>query len=47
MTQTFLAKETAYAVLTEVFNKFEERYLNTTNLPYPDMWREDSQLIMD
>lgn len=47
MTQTFLAKETAYAVLTEVFNKFEERYLNTTNLPYPDMWREDSQLIMN
>ena len=47
MTQTFLAKETAYAVLTEVFNKFEERYLNTTNLPYPDMWREYSQLIMN
>jgi len=45
MTQKTFTNETAYAVLTEVFNKLTERYLNTTDLPNPDVWGEDSHLI--
>ena len=44
MEKTF-TNETAYAVLTEVFNKLTERYLNTTDLPNPDVWGEEAQLI--
>lgn len=44
MEKTF-TNETAYAVLTEVFNKLTERYLNTTELPDPDVWGEDSKLF--
>ena len=44
MEKTF-TNETAYAVLTEVFNKLTERYLNTTELPDPDVWGEDSELF--
>lgn len=44
MEKTF-TNETAYAVLTEVFNKLTERYLDTTDLPNPDVWGEEAQLI--
>lgn len=44
MEKTF-TNETAYAVLTEVFNKLTERYLGTTDLPNPDVWGEEAQLI--
>lgn len=40
-----LTNEAAYAVLTEVFNELKERYLDTTDLPNPDVWGEDAQLI--
>lgn len=45
MTQKTFTNETAYAVLSEVFNKLTERYLNTTDLPDPDVWGEESHLI--
>ena len=45
MTQKTFTNETAYAVLTEVFNKLTERYLDTTDLPNPDVWGEEAQLI--
>lgn len=32
-------------LLTEVFNKLTEKYLNTTDLPNPDVWREESELV--
>ena len=44
MEKTFTNK-TAYVVLTEVFNKLTERYLDTTDLPNPDVWGEEAQLI--
>lgn len=46
MEKTFTNK-TAYVVLTEVFNKLTERYLDTTDLPNPDVWGEESYLIRD
>ena len=46
MEKTFTNK-TAYVVLTEVFNKLTERYLNTTDLPNPDVWGEESYLIRE
>ena len=42
--KTFI-NETANAVLTEVFNELTERYLDTTDLPNPDVWGEEAQLI--
>lgn len=44
MEKTF-TNETANAVLTEVFNELTERYLDTTDLPNPDVWGEEAQLI--
>lgn len=46
MEKTFTNK-TAYVVLTEVFNKLTERYLDTTDLPNPDVWGEESYLIRE
>ena len=46
MEKTFTNK-TAYVVLTEVFNKLTERYLDTTDLPNPDVWGEESHLIRE
>lgn len=46
MEKTFTNK-TAYLVLTEVFNKLTERYLDTTDLPNPDVWGEESYLIRE
>ena len=46
MEKTFTNK-TAYVVLTEVFNKLTERYLDTTDLPNPDVWGEVSHLIRE
>ena len=46
MEKTFTNK-TAYVVLTEVFNKLTERYLETTDLPNPDVWGEESHLIRE
>ena len=46
MEKTFTNK-TAYVVLTEVFNKLTERYLDTTYLPNPDVWGEESHLIRE
>ena len=45
MTQKTFTNKTAYVVLTEVFNKLTERYLDTTDLPNPDVWGEEAQLI--
>ena len=47
MTQKTFTNKTAYVVLTEVFNKLTERYLNTTDLPNPDVWGEESHLIRE
>ena len=47
MANKFFTEETADAVLTEVFNKLTERYLNTTDLPDPDVWGEESHLIRE
>lgn len=46
MEKTFTNK-TAYVVLTEVFNKLTERYLDTTDLPNPDVWGEESYLTRE
>ena len=46
MEKTYTNK-TAYVVLTEVFNKLTERYLDTTDLPNPDVWGEESYLIRE
>lgn len=47
MTQKTFTNKTAYVVLTEVFNKLTERYLETTDLPNPDVWGEESHLIRE
>ena len=47
MTQKTFTNKTAYVVLTEVFNKLTERYLDTTDLPNPDVWGEESHLIRE
>ena len=47
MTQKTFTNKTAYVVLTEVFNKLTERYLDTTYLPNPDVWGEESHLIRE
>ena len=47
MEQRKFANENIDVVLTEVFNELTERYLDTTDLPNPDVWGEEDQLIRD
>ena len=46
-TTATITNETANALLTAVFNKLTERYLDTTYLPNPDVWGEEAQLIRE
>lgn len=39
--------ETANEFLTAVYSKLTERYLDTTDLPNPDVWGEESQLFRE
>ena len=47
MEQRKFSNENIDVLLTEVFNELTERYLDTTDLPNPDVWGEEDQLIRD